>query len=90
MLEIRPGYKGITETVSYITYEKICSGYHYFWDKVEINNNLILDTFNGSSNYLLISNSSKQIVENTYMPLSNTKLNIINNQCTGAAGLEIG
>ena len=89
-LTISPGYKGATPTTTFIAYDIPGSGTHFFQDSVEVNSNLIVDTFNGSSNYLLTSNSSKQIVENTYMSLSGAKLNIINNQDGGPAGLEIG
>ena len=61
-LTISPGYKGATPTTSFITYDIPGSETHFFQDSVEVNSNLILDTFNGSSNYLLTSNSSKQIV----------------------------
>ena len=36
MIEIRPGYKCSTATTSYITYEIIGPGYHFFWDNVEV------------------------------------------------------
>ena len=78
-LTISPGYEAGVATTPFCNYDIPGSGTHFFQDNVELNSNLILDTFNGSSNYLLTSNSSKQIVENSYMSLSSAELNTINN-----------
>lgn len=40
VLNIVPGYKGGTQTNGWVTYDVPGGGYHYFWDNVEISNDL--------------------------------------------------
>ena len=76
-LTIPPGYKGATPTTSFCNYDIPGPGTHFFQDNTEVNLNVIIDTFLGN-NYWLYANSSKQIVENTNMYITNCTLHIIN------------